>query len=175
MSTHARSTTAEMSTLKTVSIVLAFTAAIGMVLGTAGFTAMNADRGIEVSVVDDESAYLAANQTTDTVPSGTHTTVIELENRFGIDLDTVTVDDVRVAAENSNVTVEAFSGPKDHEGVEAGEAAPVTVTLSCTATESASVTLTFDVRASGDGVDLSTTYERDVTCEPETEPDAEAD
>lgn len=167
MSTRSRSRTVEASTLKTLSIVFAFTAAVGMVLGTTGFAAMSADRGIEVSVVDDDSAYLAVNQTADTVPPDNETTVIELENRFGIDLDTVTVDTVRVADENANVTVETFSGPKDHEGVGAGEAAPVTVTLSCTAAEPASVTLAFDVRASGEGVDLSTTYERDVTCDPE--------
>mgnify|MGYP005860612499 CR=1 FL=1 len=158
MSTHARSPTAEMSTLKTISIVLAFTAAIGMVLGTAGFSAIDADRGIEVSVVDDEEAYLAPNQTADSVMNDTQTDVIEYENRFGIELDEFDVEDVWVVSE-SNVTVKDFSGP---ESIGAGETEPVSVTLQCSTEES--VTLAFDVTASGDGISLSTTHEREVTC-----------
>jgi len=162
MSTSSRSRTAEASPLKTLSIVLAFTAAIGMVLGTAGFSAMDADRGVEVSVVDDEEAYLAPNQTADSVMNDTQTDVIEYENRFGIELDEFDVEDVWVVGE-SNVTVEEFSGP---ESIGAGETEPVSVTLQCATEES--VTLAFDVTASGDGVSLSTTHEREVTCEPGT-------
>lgn len=158
MSTNSRSATAEASTLKTLSIVLAFTAAVGVVLGTAGFSAMDADRGVEVSVVDDEEAYLAVNQTTETVTNETETELIEYENRFGIDLETFDVEDVRVVGD-ANVSVEGFSGPDE---IGAGETEPVTVTLQCATEES--VSLAFDVEASGDGVSLSTTHERVVTC-----------
>ena len=167
MSTHARSS-AELSTLKTLSIVLAFTAAVGLVMGTAGFASIDADRGIEVGVADEEAAYLAVNQTTEAVETDTETELIEYENRFGTDLTTFDLEDVRVVDGGPDVDVTDFSGSGR---LGAGETDSVNVTLQCATADPVTVTLAFDVSASGEGVSVSTTYERDVTCIPDDDPD----
>jgi|GEM_PF-6307416 len=52
---------------------------IGLVFSTAGFSVMDVNRRIEAGVDDDENAYLAVNQTTDTVTNDTKTEVTKYE------------------------------------------------------------------------------------------------
>lgn len=47
-----------MSLLRSLSVVLAIAAAFGIVLGSAGVSGVTADRGVQVSVVDDQHAYI---------------------------------------------------------------------------------------------------------------------
>jgi hypothetical protein len=85
MSTTARTPSARVSALRALSVVLAFTAAVGLVFGTAGFTAMEADRGVDVNVTDDENAYLGYEMTTEKETFNNSTEVIATaayHNRF---------------------------------------------------------------------------------------------
>ena len=149
MSTHTLSPAAELSTLKTVSIVLAFTAAVGMVLGTAGFSAIDADRGIEVSVVDDESAYLGV-ETVDPVVENESSTVAVYENGFDAELDEFSV---QVIPTDPSVDATVTDAP---ESLDAGESAPVDVVVESEDADLDSVGLQLEVTASGDGVSVET-------------------
>ena len=149
MSTHTRSPSAELSTLKTISIVLAFTAAVGMVLGTAGFSAIDADRGIEVSVVDDDSAYLGV-ETVDPIVENESSTVAVYENGFGTDLDEFSVHAVST---DPNVDATVADAP---ESLDPGESARVDVVVESEDVDLDSVKLQLSVTASGDGVSVET-------------------
>ena len=149
MSTHARSP-AELSTLKTISIVLAFTAAVGLTLGTAGFSAIDADRGIEVSVVDDESAYLGVNETAETLVENKSSTVAVYENGFDTELDEFSVN---VVSTVPNVDATVVDAP---ESLDAGESAHVDVVVESEDVDLDSVELRLEVATSGEGVTVET-------------------
>jgi hypothetical protein len=149
------------SALRTLSLVLAFTAALGLVFGTAGFTAMEADRGLAVNVTDDESAYLGYEPLTDAARDGDSTPVVEYRNQFGSDLDAFDVD-VSIAEPGSTAaTLESVDAPAS---LDRGTAAAVGVTLRCPEREA--VPLAFDVDANGGGVGVSLDRTHTVTCVP---------
>ena len=153
MSTHTRSPAAELSTLKTVSIVLAFTAAVGLTLGTVGFASMDVDRGIEVGVVDDESAYLVANPN-DTLVVNASSTAVVYKNGFDTELDDFSVHVTSTSA-TVNVTAEA------PDRLDVGESKPVNVTVETESPPEEPIELQLEVTASGDGVnvEMSRAYE----------------
>jgi len=154
MSTATRPRSARMSALRALSIVLAFTAAVGLVFGTAGFTAMEADRGVNINVVEDEDAYLGyeATAANETVNNSTIATVeAEYRNRFSGELTldvTVAVDGVE--RRDVNVTLTQ------------GEAKRIEVTEPCSPGET--VRFRFTVAGSGPGAEVSLERTHSVTC-----------
>ena len=154
MSTATRSPPARMRALRTLSLVLAFTAAVGLIFGTAGFTAMEADRGLAVNVTNDTSAYLGYEEVNDTVHDGEPTEIVEYRNQFGSDLDEFDVD---VSSGHDEVTV--VSTP---ETLGEGTKRRVELTIHCdTETD---VPLTFEADGSGGGVSVSLDRNHTVTC-----------
>ncbi|MFD1599660.1 hypothetical protein [Halobellus rarus] len=149
-----------MSALRTLSLVLAFTAAVGLVFGTAGFTAVNADRGLAVNVTDDDSAYLGYEPLADEVRDDESTAVVEYHNQFGQDLDTFGVN-VSIVNAESGATIESVDAPDRLGG---GAADTVDVTLDCPTEED--VTLLFEADGGGGGVSVSLDRVHAVTCLP---------
>ncbi|MDZ5812341.1 hypothetical protein U4E84_13410 [Halorubrum sp. AD140] len=162
MSTTTQSPPARVSALRTLSIVLAFTAAVGLVVGTAGFTAMEADRGLAANVTGDESAYLGYEPLVDEVDSGESTGVVEYRNRFGGDLRAFDVD---VSIANPATTDASVDSTDTPAGLDEGAAAPVNVTLTCS--EETDVELLFEADGSGTGVSVSLDRTHTVTCVPD--------
>lgn len=157
MSTTARTPSARVSALRALSVVLAFTAAVGLVFGTAGFTAMEADRGVDVNVTDDENAYLGYNETvTQTSTSHNNTTTVtatveaEYRNRLTEDLT------LTVTAEADGSSTEE---PLD---ISKGEAKSVEISRTCSPGEK--IVFTFDATGSGSDVSVSLERRREVVC-----------
>ena len=152
MPARTRSSPAGVRMLRLVSVLLVFTAAVGLVLGTAGFSATSADRGVAVNVVEDDEAYLGVDtEGYDHVVADQETTVFELENRFGGDLDAI------------EVRLTDGEGDVDHpEEIPVGETEPVIVTPTCGTGDE--ITLEFGVFATDGGVSVDTTVERTVEC-----------
>ncbi|WP_144798039.1 hypothetical protein [Halorubrum depositum] len=161
MSTASLSPTRRVSALRTLSLVLAFTAAVGLVFGTAGFTAMEADRGLAVNVTDDASAYLGYAPLADEVSDGEPAPVVEYRNRFGTDLDEFDVDVSIADPGATDATIESVDPPSS---LDRGSAAAVDVTLRCSDRET--VPLAFEVDGSGGGVGVSLNRTHAVTCVP---------
>ncbi len=161
MSTATRSPPARMRALRTLSLVLAFTAAVGLIFGTAGFTAMEADRGLAVNVTNDTSAYLGYEPLTDEVHDGESTPVVEYRNQFGSDLDEFDVDVSIADPGATDATIESVETPSS---LERGAALPVNVTLGCS--EEEPVQLLFEADGSGGGVSVSLDRTHTVTCVP---------
>lgn len=162
MSTQNRPPQRRVRALRALSLILAFAAVLGLVFGTAGFTSMSADRGLDVNVTDDESAYLGYAPLTDTVDSNESTSVVEYQNRFNGDLDKFHINASLVNSSDTQVTIEAVDSPDYLHG---GTGESVDVTLHCPVEEE--VDIRFEVDASGSGV--STSFERvhTVTCVPD--------
>jgi len=162
MSAATRSPPARMRTLRTLSLVLAFTAAVGLIFGTAGFTALEADRGVAVNVTDDERAFLGYEPLTDDVRHGEPAAVVEYRNQFGSDLDEF---DVSVSIADDGSTQAAIDSVETPSSIAEGTAANVTVTLRCPEREP--VPLLFDADGNGGGVSVSLDRVHTVTCVPE--------
>jgi len=150
-----------MSTLRRLGLVLALAAAAGLVFGTAGLTAMEADRGVAVNVTDDASAYLGYEPVADEVRDGESAPVVEYRNRFGSDLGEFDVDVSIGDPGATDATIESVDPPSS---LERGSAAAVDVTLRCQERES--VPLLFEVDANGGGVSVSLDRTHTVTCVP---------
>ena len=150
-----------MRTLRAASLVLAFLAATSLVLGSFAFSAMSAERGVDVSVVPDGEALVGYEDVSDgTIHPGEETPIAIYTNRFMLDLGEF---DVSVSVSNGNGGVELTDtdGP---DGIEAGEAEPVNVTVECQ--EEEEFTLELDAEGSTAGVSVSFTREIDLTCVP---------
>ncbi|QSG06150.1 hypothetical protein [Halapricum desulfuricans] len=106
--------------------------AVLLVLGTGGFSAMSADRGVSVSVADDEEAYLGYD---DTCENGT--LKVTITNQFD---DRLTDVSITVDGEQKDL-------PEDAE-IEAAK--QWTATFNVSGTNSRDVT----VEASGPGVSV---------------------
>ena len=144
------------------SILLAFTAAVGLVFGTAGFTTMDADRGVGINVTEDDNAYLGYEPRLDggeNITAGQSTPVVEYHNQVSVDLDTLEVDVSRTSS--SGPTIETFDAP---DQLDRGSAGTVTVTLNCSTTQL--VELNFEVTGSGSGTSVSLDRTLSVTCVP---------
>ena len=154
MSAATRSRSVRVSALRTLSILLAFTAAVGLIFGTAGFTAMEADRGLVVNVTNDTSAYLGYEMTAETQTvnnSTTATAEAEYHNQFSGELTLdVTVEVNGQDRENASVTLTQGAA----EGIE--------VTESCSSGET--VHFTFVATGNGSGVSVSLERTHSVTC-----------
>lgn len=160
MSIETRTPSTRVRPLRALSLVLAVTAAVGLIFGTAGFTAMDADRGLAVNVTDDESAYLGYSPLTDTVRDGESTDVVEYRNRFGGDLTEFDVT-VSIADPDSEASLTGDGSPGSIPRWTAGR---VAVTLACDAERD--VDLLFEATASGAGASVSLDRTHTVTCVP---------
>ncbi|ELZ34690.1 hypothetical protein C472_13172 [Halorubrum tebenquichense DSM 14210] len=140
--------------------MLAFTAAVGLLFGTSGFTAMEADRGLAVNVTGDDSAYLGYEPIANETESGASTAVVEYRNQFGSDLTEFDVD-VSIADPDSDVSLVTSDAP-DH--IDQGIAGKVTVTLRCPTRRD--VELLFGADGSGSDVSVSVDRTHTVTCVP---------
>ncbi|MFC5134024.1 MULTISPECIES: hypothetical protein [Haloferacaceae] len=162
MSTSTRTPPARVSALRTLSIVLAFTAAVGLVFGTAGFTAMEADRGVAANVTNDESAYLGYEPVVDDreeIDEKEPTDIVEFRNQFGVNLTEFHVD---VSAHDSDVSAELDDPP---EILPKGNESTVEVTLHCDVEKE--VPLELSVNGSGGDVSVSLNRTVTVVCVPE--------
>ena len=151
-----------MRTLRAASLLLAFLAATGLVFGTFAFSAMSADRGLDLGVTDDDSAYVGYAELTDAVHDGESTETAEFRNQFQGDLDAFEVDVSLKDPEGTGTEIVDVDAPSD--GLDATEAESVTVTLQCSVEEE--VTLVYEAQGSSAGVSVSLDREHDVTCVP---------
>ncbi|MDZ7745789.1 MAG: hypothetical protein U5K28_04425 [Halobacteriales archaeon] len=61
--------------------------------GTFGFTSVSADRGVDISVVSDDEAFVGYQSSDKTVEDGERVKLVNVTNRFS---DEISVTDVRV-------------------------------------------------------------------------------
>lgn len=152
-----------MNTIRILSLGLAITAALFLVSGTLGFTSTTADRGVSVTVADDEDAFVGYNPTD--VRGAREDNEIEIftiQNRFN---QNISVIDVRLHDRQSDVALAVGDLPTD---IRPGDPAEVRATLTecqLPPNKTASIETTVEIR--GESVEAtlfgeseSTTVER---------------
>jgi hypothetical protein len=134
-----------------VSLVLAVVVLVAVIVGTGGFSSATVERGADINVVDDESAYLRVviNKSA-SAQSGNETTLLELTNQVGSPLNITTT----VSSKNKDVTASDKTAPSRLKESETGS---VTVIVSCTDGTSAkqvNTDIVVEIEASGPNVQI---------------------
>lgn len=141
--------------------------AVLIATGTGGFSAMAADRSLQVSVVEDEHAFLGIEvvEREGTV-GNTQFTLLELTDNFGQDVD---VDEVTVASEDAPIEVELPSEATSTDGDFLAMDDTLDVPVSCTEPTDGAVDVTLHIVASGTGVTVVKDKTVGVECSPPAE------
>lgn len=149
--------------------LVALVLALSLLVSTGGFSAVNADRSVSVSVVPDDQALLGIAQHNVELDNGRHddVTLVTLENQFPEDLSDVQVwvheDDDQRAPKflSQNSSVVSVSGEL---GV--GESVPVRADVGCSNAGGSGSTEEWTVRvvASGGSAEVELNRTVSVTC-----------
>lgn len=127
---------------------------------TGAFSAIAADRDVQVTVVDDQSAYLGVETDPVSVPGNTTTsaTLATVTNRFGSSIDvSVTVTE----GSDSYPTLTGVTGPGT---LSSGESAPVVADVTCD-DDANGERVDIGVEATGPDFGIQLTRSVEVTCE----------
>ncbi|AUX08760.1 hypothetical protein AArcSl_1125 [Halalkaliarchaeum desulfuricum] len=154
-----------MSPLTRLSVLFAVLGILLLVAGTGGFSAMTADRGVDVSVVPDDEAYVGIEKVGDQVYEDDRIHLLTITNQFASEMDelSVTVDG------ESDVIVTGLVKPGE-TSLSPGER--TNVTAECTrTTERGSVEL--DITGEAGAASFDITREIDVDCGPTTDTESE--
>lgn len=146
-------------------------AAVLVATSTGGFSAMAADRGVQVSVVDDEHAFLGITvEDTEGTVGNAQFTLLKLTDNFGQDVD---VDEVTVASDDAPIEVELPSAATATDGTYLEMDDTLTVPVSCTEPTTGKVDVTLHIVASGTGVTVVKDKTVAVECTTPTESNPE--
>ena len=138
----------------------------GLVVATGGLSVAEIDRSVDVSVTDDDSAFVGVDVPDEPIEAedGNETTLLEVTNRFDHAV-TVTADVSDAGSLNPVIEV-------DPTEIGQGEHAAVNATVECD--DEVSETLIVELAVTGDGVEVTLDREVEVDCEPaETDEDVE--
>lgn len=134
-------------------ILLLFVVAAAIV-GTSGYSAIQADRSTDVAVVDDDQAYIVIDETEDEIANGSTGTALTVTNQFA--------EPVEVTATPTHspdgITVEGFNSTS----IEVEETASLQVR--CGDSRMSDGTITVDLTAEGDETSFETSDEVTVQC-----------
>ncbi|RLN01389.1 hypothetical protein D3D01_00805 [Haloarcula sp. Atlit-7R] len=131
-----------------------------LVVQTGAFTAVSADRSIEVTVADDEDALLGIDVQSVAVERNTtaNVTLLTVENRFDSPMNLKTA--VTGHEDNQRLNVTAVDAPAS---LSSGEQGSVVATVECVNTTVAEA-VAVDLTASGDGASVALSRDLDAKC-----------
>jgi hypothetical protein len=133
-----------MSSLKGLSIALAVLAGTGLLLGTFGFSAASAERGVSVAVVDDENAMVGYQASDRLAPEGQRVDLVTVTNRLSSEASVTNVT-VTTSGDDDNVVVSNVSKPT----LGPGEAEAVAADVHCPGNRDVPITVSVTVEAEG--------------------------
>jgi len=139
-----------------------------LLIGSGAFSSAQADRSVNVSVVDDETAFVGYHASDRTVPADKNddgtVDLVTVENRFGENVKLTIVDvDIEVSSQNSSeVDIDDIEG----EGETFDDSAVIRGAVSCSGNGEASrVAVTVTVEASNISAQLfGDTREFEISC-----------
>lgn len=136
-------------------------AVVLLVAQTGAFSTIEADRSVQVTVGDDQSAYLGVETESVSVPGNatTSATLATLTNRFGSSID------VSVAVSEESDSPPELTNVDGPGTLSSGESGPVEADVTCDDSASEE-TVSLEIVATGTDVSAELTQSVDVTCEP---------
>jgi hypothetical protein len=145
-------------------VVLSLFVVAALIVGTAGYDSIQGDRSADVDVANDADAYLALEETGNTIQNGKAGTVLLLRNQFGTSVD-LSITDVSTT---DGVTYQGLQV----SGVDTGDTATLgtgdTARLQVECTSHSDGSITVDIEATGDGISFETSRTVTVSCESST-------
>lgn len=132
-------------------------------VGSGGFTTVSVDRGVSISVENDESAYVGYQSSDLTVENGTTIDLVVITNRLPDDINVIDV-----TIEDGNFDISNPTTPTD---ISPGKTGAIQGTVRCTPSESQAIKLSVTVSGSDVTAQLAgetTTRNFTITCESET-------
>jgi hypothetical protein len=160
-------------TLRRASIALMLASALALVIGSAGFSTMAADRGVNVNVVSDDHAYVGydTEPIEVTTENGTGSkydeNLVTVDNRFTANLDVVSVE---TGVSTDDITIDVTETPT---GIEPGGDSHIEGDIDCNSDDaSGTVSMTIRVETTTNSVAAelegdTETREFVVTCNPQ--------
>lgn len=149
-----------MRTLTRLSVAFAVLGVLLLVFGTAGFSAMSADRGVDVSVVDDDDAYVGIETVGDDVYDGDRITLLTVTNQFATDVEGLDVEVVDGSDAIGDETVKP-------EATSLGVGQRTDVTAECTM-EDREGSVELEITGEAGGASFDIVREVEVDCSPTT-------
>jgi len=132
-------------------VVLLLFVVAAAIVGTSGFSVIQAERSTDVAVVDDNQAYLVIETTGNEIKNGSTGTVLTVTNQFA--------EPVEVTATSTespdDITVQGFNS----SSIDVRETAGLEVR--CGASRTSAGTITVDLTAEGDETSFETS-DKDV-------------
>jgi len=147
---------------KTVLVLCALAAVVGLAVGSGGFTSAELDRAMTANVVGDEEAYMSLAYPSDTeavdaaVGAPVETRLVTVTNRFTQPID------VTVRYTSSGTRNVSMAGAASSSRLTAGESMDVAPALTCTQAGQHDLTVSFNATATSEGVTAKTTEPRTV-------------
>jgi len=145
-----------------------------MSVGSGAFSSVNAERGIDVTVVEDENAYLGLQQVKETVPVDNNRVsvesaeydpndVVKIQNQFSNRLNlTVTVQSTGGIVDEDSIEIDGESANDDKSPNEIEVGHEVFIGINCDRSGEGWVELYFDGEAGGSTVEMTRSF--DVSC-----------
>lgn len=142
-------------------LILALFVLATVITGTAGYSAIQAERSVDVTVADDEDAYLAVENTNDSITNGSTSSVLRVTNQFGREVD-LTVDDIETTG---SVEYESVNGANDEVTLEAtGDDRTAVINASCAGTDDGELEVMLIVESDDNELSVRTMQVIDISC-----------
>jgi len=121
-------------------VVLLLFVVAAAIVGTSGFSVIQAERSTDVAVVDDNQAYLVIETTGNEIKNGSTGTVLTVKNQFAEPVEVTAMP----TESSDDITVQGF----DSSSIDVGSTADLKVR--CSDSRTSDGTITVDLTAEGD-------------------------
>jgi len=127
-------------------IVLLLFVVAAAIVGTSGFSVIQAERSTDVAVVDDNQAYLVIETTGNEIKNGSTGTVLTVKNQFAEPVEVTTTS----TESPDDITVQGFNSSSIDKRETAG------LEVRCSDSRTSDGTITIDLTAEGDETSFET-------------------
>ncbi|TKX72910.1 hypothetical protein EXE46_15105 [Halorubrum sp. GN11_10-6_MGM] len=139
-------------------LILALFVLATVITGTAGYSAIQAERSVDVTVADDGNAYLAVENQNNSVENGSTEGVLSVTNQFGREVE-LTVDDVETTG---SVEYDSVDGATSDVTLSADEQAMINA--SCTGTDDGELEVMVFVESDDNELSVRTMQVVEISC-----------
>ncbi|AZQ14305.1 hypothetical protein [Halorubrum sp. PV6] len=140
-------------------LILALFVLATVITGTAGYSAIQAERSVDVAVADDESAYLAVESHNPSIKNGSTGGALRVTNQFGREID-LSVQEV-----DTSGSVAYGSLGNSNSEVTLGADDSVQVSVRCNGTSDGGLSVMLFAVGENNELSVRMMQEVDVTCE----------
>lgn len=141
-------------------LILALFVLAALITGTAGYSAIQAERSVDVAVADEETAYLAVESFSPEIENGSQKPALRVTNQFGREID-LSVQDVDTSG---SVVYDSLGTSNGEVSLKTGD--HVEVDVRCSGTSDGTLEIVLFAEGKNDELSVRTLQKVDVTCTP---------